>query len=194
MEDLVELDGEEEARAAGGEHVKFRQLSRQSGYVGEGEWRDDDATLTLEFASLPPPCHLLRVEGDAEVEKVQIEDGFLYSELFGDYRIQRNSWSRGRPVYKLIQKEYEWVNFHLLVKKGHSSWIISSSTETYEGGPWMQPGSVYTDAWIVSSGGTHSPETLGSVSLSGVTKWYYIDTNTRDWDWKEGNISISCLD
>ena len=189
MEDLVELDGEEEARAAGGEHAKFRQLSRQSGYVGEGEWRDDDATLTLEFGSLPPPCHLLRVEGDAEVEKVQIRDGFLYSELFGDYRIQRNSWSSGRPVYKLIQKTYAWDNFHLLVD---SSWIVSSSTHAYDGGPWMQPGSDYTQAWIQSGGGTNSPtEASGSVG-SGVTKWYYFDTITRDW--KEGNISISCLD
>ena len=144
-------------------------------YVGGDEWRDDDLTLTLEFTNLASlkPCKLVRVEGDTEVEEAQ-------GSKLGDFRIQEDRWSSGRPVYQLVNGQSKR---YLLVKKGHSSWIVSTST------------SDSTGAWIQSGRGTLSPtedEAAGSVR-SGVSKWRYF-VGGSGGTWKEGNIRVSCLD
>jgi len=144
-------------------------------YVGEGEWRDDDMTVMLEFTNLASlkPCKLVRVEGDAEVEDAQ-------GSKLGDYKIQEDRWTSGRQVYQLVNGQ---TKRYLLVKKGHSSWIISSSTTDSTG------------AWIKSGRGTLSPtdvEASGS-ARSGVSKWRYF-VGGGGGTWKEGNIHVTCLD
>ena len=136
--------------------------------VRGGEWRNDDNTLALGFTSLAPVCQLVRVGGDAEVEN-------SHARVLGDYKIQEESWSSGRPVYRLINSERE-VSY-LMVKKDINAWYIHHSDHD----------------WIASGRATNSPtdvEAAGSVSL-GLTKWTYIDVND---DWKEGNIDVACLD
>ena len=60
----------------------------------DGKWRDDDASLTLTFASLPTPCPMVRVAGEGEVVEKQ-------GSSLGDYRFtlfKCNSW-----IIKCIQ-------------------------------------------------------------------------------------------
>ena len=138
-------------------------------YWDGSEWRNDDSTLALEFASLPPPCQLVEVEGDADVRK-------HHSSRLGNYKIQQNRWSRGRPVYQLDSVLELW---YLSVKKGSTDWSISPSTTGI-------------DDWISSGRATNSPadvEAAGSVRV-GETMWTHWDGNA----WKEGNITVKCLD
>ena len=135
---------------------------------------NDDSTLALEFASLPSPCQLVEVDGDSEVRKHQ-------ASKLGNYRIQQNRWSRGRPVYQLNSELEVW---YLLVKNYKTIWSISSSTTSTD--EWS------TDDWIYSGRGTNSPtdvEAAGNVA-HGQTRWSYWDGNA----WKEGNITVKCLD
>jgi len=143
-----------------------------------GEWRGDTTLLAQWYGpngnrdlGLPPTCELLRVEGDAEVEKAQ-------GNRLGVYSINYKG-RRGRPSYELTNSQ---VKSYLLVKEPFSSWVISNTTEDFTGGAFIQSGR-----------GTHTPteaEAAGSVR-DGVTKWRYLDDNKT---WKEGNITISCLD
>ena len=48
-------------------------------YYDGGKWRDDDASLTLTFASLPTPCPVVRVAGEGDVVEKQ-------GSSLGDYR------------------------------------------------------------------------------------------------------------
>ena len=148
-------------------NTQVTKLPPKSGweYGGYG----DDSTLALEFASLPPPCQLVEVKGDSEVRKHQ-------PSKLGNYRIQENRWSCGRPVYQLDSELELW---YLLMKKGSPGWIIDSST--------TRPG-----GWFQSGRGTNSPtdpEAAGSVR-SGLTRWRYIGKG----GWQEGNITVKCLD
>ena len=132
-------------------------------------WRNDDSTLAFEFASLPTPCQLVEVEGDADVRK-------HYANSLGNYRIQENRWSSGRPVYQL---DSEFGLRYLLVKKGLTTWSISPSTTA-------------SGASIQSGRATYSPtdfEAAGSVRF-GRTRWKYWDGNA----WNQGNITVKCLD
>ena len=143
-------------------------------YWTGSEIRNNDSTLALEFASLPPPCQLVGVEGDADVRK-------NHASKLGNYRIQQNRWSRGRPVYQLNSELEVW---YLLVKNYKTIWSISSSTTSTD--EWS------TDDWIYSGRGTNSPtdvEAAGNVA-HGQTRWSYWDGNA----WKEGNITVKCLD
>ena len=135
----------------------------------ESHWRNDDSTLALEFASLPSPCQLVEVEGDAAMRK-------HHASKLGNYTIQQNRWSRGRPVYQLNSTLME---MYLLVMKGISAWSFSSSTTG-------------TSAWGASGRATNSPtdvEAAGNVWL-GQTRGMHSD----DRGVKEGNITVKCLD
>ena len=52
-------------------------------YWTGSHWKNDDSTLSLEFASLPPPCQLVEVEGDEDVRK-------QHASKLGNYTIQQN--------------------------------------------------------------------------------------------------------
>ena len=53
------------------------------------------SALKLEFTNLAPPCKLVHVEGDAEVENAE-------GRKLGNYLIQEDRWISGRPVYQLV--------------------------------------------------------------------------------------------
>ena len=112
---------------------------------------------------------MVEVEGDEEVRK-------HHASKLGNYTIQQNRWSRGRPVYQLDSELELWF---LLMKRVSNVWLIDSSTTRLGG-------------WIQSGRGTNSPtdpEAAGSVSY-GVTRWRYWDGNA----WKEGHFTVKCLD
>ena len=155
--------------SCGLKNLQDTQLPPTTGwqYSDGSKFNDNDTTLVLEFSSLNP-CRLVRVDGDAEVKR-------LHSSSLGDYALQIGRWSSGRPVYQLINSQ---VERYLLVKEGNTVWYIQSSTNT-------------TRAYISSGRATNSPTApeAGSNLRFGVTKWRYSDSG-----WKEGDITVECID
>jgi len=133
-----------------------------------GKWSDDDRTLKLDYTTLSSPCKLVRVAGSGDVLNHQ-------SSRMGDYRLQEGRWSEGRPVYK---KGSGSTPQFLFVGEGYNHWIIRSDTTSWVG-------------FIVSGRAANSPTSsrAGGSRRFGETKWTYYDGS---WDWKEGDISVTC--
>lgn len=143
-------------------------LPPSSGWdYSDGSWMSDDTTLGLEFSSLSS-CRMIRVEGDVEVRKHR-------STELGDYRLQTNKWSCGRPVYQLVNSA---VERYLLVQYGQVEWRLKSSVNT-------------STAFIQSGKATNSPTSAeaGPKVKDRLTRWRY-DSNSV---WKEGDITVSCI-
>jgi len=135
--------------------------------------RDDDTSLTLEFASLSP-CQMVRVAGEGEV----VEE---HGSQLGDYRLEVGRWSSGRPVFKKVNGEEPRF---LFVPDGGSHWTIKSSTNVTGA----------TGAFIVSGRATNSPSSpeAGPRHRLGWTGWHYSVQWGDSVHWEEGDISVTC--
>jgi len=150
-------------------------------------WNNADLTLGL----VPIPLAILKL-----CQRVEVDLYVLYparSELensrreefteavqgggLGDYGMLEERWSSGRPIYQLENSE---MKRYILMMKGHSSWIISSSTTNSTG------------AWITSGRGALSPTDRNAAGSdrAGVSMWRYFDADNKTW--KEGNIFVNC--
>ena len=88
-------------------------------------------------------------------------------------RLDEGRWSAGRPVFKKVGGEERFLQ----VGKVENVWSIKTSTTA--GRPK-----------ILSGRATNSPVSpeAGPSVKDGVTRWRY-----WDGDWKEGDISVTCL-
>jgi len=157
-----------------------------SEYSGDGlnEWVDNDTTLFLEFNSLSP-CKLLSVEGDADIKRYQPNN------ILGNYKIETNRWSVGRPIYKLVKKElgplqslfysalslvgYGEVDMFLLFIWEANGWVIQEFTTDSDSN---------LPSWIFEEKGTNSP-----TDASGRTILFDLEMSP-----KTGNITVKCLE
>ena len=150
------------------------------------EWVDDDTTLLLELTSLSP-CQLVSVEGNADIRRYQPNN------ILGDYRIEPNRWSVGRPIYKLITKElgplqspfysvlrllgYGDVDMFLLVIQESRSRIQVIQELTTDSDSQLS-------SWIFEEKGTNSPmEASGRINLDDL-----------EITLKTGNVTVKCLE
>ena len=124
----------------------------------------NERTLKLEFTSLSP-CQLVRVEGATNVRKLSAGE-------LADFKIQQQKrWSNGGiAVYQLSNSTLTERN--LLVNKGQTTWTIddSASGEAI----WIFSGRATTEA-----------------AASGMDRWRYINATDA---WKQGDITVRCLD
>ena len=166
--------------------VPWNEFPQQKGWqysLGD-EWVDDDTTLLLELTSLSP-CQLVSVEGNADIRRYQPNN------ILGDYRIEPNRWSVGRPIYKLITKElgplqspfysvlrllgYGDVDMFLLVIWEANGWVIQELTTDSDS---------QLSSWIFEEKGTNSPmEASGRINLDDL-----------EITLKTGNVTVKCLE
>jgi len=137
-------------------------------YYDGGKWRDDDASLTLTFASLPTPCPVVRVAGEGDVVEKQ-------ESSLGDYRLEKGLWSSGRPIFK---KEDGGIERVLFVAKGYSTWSIRTSTSS--SGARIHGGRATDSPTMPEAGPSERLNQIG---------WMYSDNG-----WKEGTISVTCIE
>jgi len=137
-------------------------------YWGDGKWTNDDASLTLTFASLPTPCPIVRVAGEGDVVEKQ-------GSSLGDYRLEKGLWSSGRPVFK---KEDGGIERVLFVGEGTTDWSIRTSTSS--SGGWMKSGRATVSPTMPEAGPSEKLNRAG---------WVYSSDG-----WKEGTISVTCIE
>jgi len=140
-------------------------------YWDGSKWRDDDASLTLTFASLPTPCPMVRVAGEGEVVEKQ-------GSSLGDYRLEKGLWSIGRPIFK---KEDEGIERVLFVPEGKTVWSIRTSTSSRDTWNWIQSGRATVSPTM--------PE-AGSSERMNRTGWAY----WAEDKWIVGSISVTCIE
>ena len=125
------------------------------------------------------------MEGDADIRRYQPNN------ILGDYRIEPNRWSVGRPIYKLIKKElgplqspfysvlrllgYGDVDMFLLVIWEANGWVIQELTTDSDS---------QLSSWIFEEKGTNSPmEASGRINLDDL-----------EITLKTGNATVKCLE
>jgi len=130
-------------------------------------WREVDNSFTLEYTFLAP-CQSLRVSGYlGRSDWLKIGP-----ESYGEYRLEAERWSYGRPVYQKISGTPQ----ELLIAKG--TWQIRRS--------W---GEKRTN--IRSGKGTNNPSWrhAGPSALDDTQNWFYLDIGGL----VSGDIRVDCL-
>ena len=169
-------------------------------YTAGGKWRNDDASLTLTFASLPTPCPIVRVAGEGDVVekqgsslgdyrfdfinvlhimhviRIQVPSSPRYQSRSIPDRLEKGLWSSGRPIFK---KEDGGIERVLLVPNGITTWSIKTSTSS-------------SGARITSGRATDSPTMpeAGPSEKMDKAGWVY----WAEDKWIVGSISVTCVE
>ena len=146
-----------------------------TGDIDNPVMKDDDATLALKYTSLDP-CQLVLVEGGEVVR------GF-HGNKMGNFSLLENTWSRGRPVYQLVDSH---LKMYLAIKEGFVHWTISAS--------FSEPESKFN--MLHSPKTTNYPtdvEAAGSDRDEEIMWSFYVSTDDDNMEMKV-DVSVKCLD